>query len=238
MFCQQTSQSIPCVRQSRFLSRLPVLTLMTVCLLALPHPALGQAQPANAAGVPAATVPRLIRYQGVARDLDSKPLTGVVGVTLSLYAEQNGGAALWMETQNVQADATGHYSVLLGSTKADGMPSELFASAQARWIGVQIEQQAEQPRALLVSAPYALKAVDADTLGGLPPSAFVHVSAEEAGTSSQSPVSGGSANAVTKAVGAVQLGPQSAVTTSGGTAKTIPMFTTATNIQNSILTQT
>ena len=46
-----------------------------------------------------------------------------------------------METQNVQADAGGHYSILLGSTKPDGLPSELFASEQARWIGVQIEQQ-------------------------------------------------------------------------------------------------
>src|SRR3984957_4995815 len=183
MFCQQTSRFISCVRQSRVLSRLPLLTLMTICLLALPHPALSQVQTADRASVQVAIVPRLIRYQGVARDLASKPLPGGVGVTFSLYAEQNGGAALWMETQNVQADATGHYSVLLGSTKADGIPSELFASAQARWIGVQIDQQAEQPRTLLVSAPYALKAVDADTLGGLPPSAFVHMSAEGAGTS-------------------------------------------------------
>jgi hypothetical protein len=238
MFCHQVSGSISCVRQSRFLSRLQVLTLITACLLALPHPALSQAQAANAGAVRSATVPRLIRYQGVARDLESKPLTGLLGLTFSLYADQNGGEALWMETQNVQADAAGHYSVLLGSTKNEGMPSELFASAQARWIGVQIEQQAEQPRSLLVSAPYALKAVDADTLGGLPPSAFVHVNSEEAGSSGQSPASPVTVSGVTKVGGVVQPGPQAAVTTSGGTAKTIPMFTTATNIQNSILTQT
>ena len=33
--------------------------------------------------------------------------------------------------------------------------------------------EVEQPRVLLVSVPYALKAADADTLGGLPASAFV-----------------------------------------------------------------
>ena len=120
-----------------------------------------------------ASVPRLIRFAGVARDANGKPLSGTIGITFSLYAEQSGGAALWMETQNVQTDSTGHYSVLLGSTKPDGLPADIFASEQARWIGVQIEQRAEQSRTLLVSAPYALKAGDAETLGGLPPSAFV-----------------------------------------------------------------
>lgn len=33
--------------------------------------------------------------------------------------------------------------------------------------------QVEQSRVLLVSAPYALKAGDAETVGGLPPSAFM-----------------------------------------------------------------
>jgi hypothetical protein len=38
---------------------------------------------------------------------------------------------------------------------------------------VQPQGQAEQARVMLVSVPYALKAVEADTIGGLPPSAFV-----------------------------------------------------------------
>ena len=234
MFCQQPSRSISCAAPSRFLAHLQVLTLITVSVLALSHPAFNQAQPAKAT-----TVPHLVRYAGLAHDLDSKPLTGVVGVTFSLYAEQNGGAALWMETQNVQADATGRYSVLLGSTKPDGLPSELFASEQARWVGVQIEQQAEQPRTLLVSAPYALKAGDADTLGGLPASAFMHVSADEARNLGSAPARGEAASGATKIAGVgVPAQPASTVTTSGGTVNTIPMFTTATNIQNSLLTQT
>jgi hypothetical protein len=125
--------------------KLPVL--LTLCLVVLPTTIGSQAQTTSA------TVPRLVRYAGVARDLDGKPLSGVVGITFSLYAEQTGDASLWVETQNVQADGSGHYAVLLGSTKPDGLPAELFASGQARWIGVQVEQQAEQPRTLLVSAP-------------------------------------------------------------------------------------
>jgi hypothetical protein len=32
---------------------------------------------------------------------NNKPLTGTVGVTFSLYQESQGGAPLWVETQNV-----------------------------------------------------------------------------------------------------------------------------------------
>lgn len=184
-------------------------------------------------------LPRLVRFGGAVKDLNGNPLTGVVGITFALYSEQTGGAALWIETQNVTADSNGHYSALLGSTKPDGIPTELFTSGQARWVGVQASGQAEQPRVLLVSAPYALKAADAETLGGLPPSAFLL-----AGSGSN----GGSNNRLDQSVapGANQRSGRTAgspdtssdVTTTGGTVNTIPLFTTATNIQNSLLTQT
>jgi hypothetical protein len=121
----------------------------------------------------ASALPRLVRFGGTVKDLNGSPLTGVVGITFALYSEQTGGAALWMETQNATADSNDHYTVLLGSTKPDGLPAELFTSGQARWVGVQVSGQAEQPRTLLVSAPYAFKAGDAEPIGGLPPSAFV-----------------------------------------------------------------
>ena len=181
------------------------------------------------------TVPRLVRFGGVAHDLNGKLLTGNVGITFALYAGQSGGAPLWLETQSVQADATGHYTVLLGSTKPDGLPAEIFASEQARWIGVQIEQQVEQPRTLLVSAPYALKAGDAETLGGLPPSAFMLAAPVASnGLLTASPTNAPGANSSSTAPPPAS----SNVTTNGGTVNTIPMFTTATNVQNSILTQT
>jgi hypothetical protein len=40
-------------------------------------------------------------------------------------------------------------------------------------LSVQIVGQQEQARVVLVSAPYALKAEDTETIGGSPPSAFV-----------------------------------------------------------------
>ena len=169
-------------------------------------------------------LPRLVRFGGTLRDLNGAPLTGVVGVTFALYSEQSGGAPLWLETQNATADSTGHYTVLLGSTKPDGLPAELFTSEQARWVGVQVSGQAEQPRVLLVSAPYALKAGDAETIGGLPPSAFALAAPVVIGPAALSSPDASTTSSASPAT-------TSDVTTTGGTVNAIPLFSTATNIQ-------
>src|SRR5579864_6145097 len=118
-----------------------------------------QAQQAPVVEQPASTlsnnaVPHLIRFSGTLKDGSGKPKSGVVGVTFALYKDQVGGAALWLETQNVQADAAGRYSVSLGATQASGLPTDVFASGEARWLGVQPEGQAEQTRVFLLSVPY------------------------------------------------------------------------------------
>jgi hypothetical protein len=124
---------------------------------------------------PAATspVPPMVNFSGTLTDVHSKPLTAVVGVTFSLYKDSEGGAPLWVETQNVQPDKSGHYKVMLGSSTSQGLPSALFASGEARWLSVHAQGQEEQSRVLLLSVPYALKALDAETLGGKPASAFL-----------------------------------------------------------------
>src|ERR1700683_65619 len=93
-------------------------------------------------------VPRLVKFSGTLTEASGKPLTGVVGVTFSLYEGQEGGSPIWMETQNVQAGGTGQYTVLLGSTKNEGLPAEAFASGQ-RWLGVQAQGEPERPRVLM-----------------------------------------------------------------------------------------
>jgi hypothetical protein len=64
---------------------------------------------------------------------------------------------------------------LLGVTKNGGVPAELFAGGEARWLQVRFYAPGEVdlPRVLLVSVPYALKAGDADALGGKPASAYL-----------------------------------------------------------------
>jgi hypothetical protein len=127
---------------------------------------------ANSSAV--AAVPRLIKYSGVVRDARGEPLGSVaVRLTFAVYSEQQGGAALWAESQVAQLDEQGYYAVLLGATRADGLPVELFPSGKARWLGVQVEGRDEDSRVLLVSVPYALKAEDAAMLGGRQASDFV-----------------------------------------------------------------
>ena len=137
-----------------------------------------------------------------------------MGVTFALYKDQEGGAALWVETQNVTPDKTGRFSVMLGSTTSQGMPADAFASGEARWLGVQAQGQAEQPRTLLMSVPYALKALDAETIGGKPASSFM-LAPQAAGKSA--------------APGKLPPG----TITGKGTTDFIPRFTGTTTIGNS-----
>jgi hypothetical protein len=180
----------------------------------------------------ATVVPPLVKFAGNVADASGKPMTGVIGVTFFLYKDAQGGAPVWLETQNVHADRLGNYSVMLGSATSQGLPSDLFVSGEARWLGVQISGQPEQPRVLLLSVPYALKAADAETVGGLPASAFMLAAPVASGGShGTDAASAGTAAFATPAA-------TSNVTTSGGAVNTIPLFTTGTNVQNSLLTQT
>ena len=158
---------------------------------------------------------------------------GALALTFALYSEETGGTALWLETQNITADSNGHYVALLGWTKPDGLPTDVFTSEQARWVGVQISGQAEQPRVLLVSAPYALKAGDAETLGGLPSSAFMLANGSQGAASS---AKGASAPA---AAGAQKNSVPSAnpAVTGKGVVDYIPMWDTTSDIVDSIIFQ-
>lgn len=120
------------------------------------------------------SVPNLIRYGGTLYDPHGGPLmSSTAGVTFAIYKQQDGGAPIWMETQNVTTDNGGSYSVLLGSTTVTGLPGDLFSEQEQRWLGVEVQGQPEQPRVLLVSVPYAFKAHEAETLGGMSASDFM-----------------------------------------------------------------
>jgi hypothetical protein len=123
--------------------RLRLSALVVGCLYLMSLTTAAQESSTAPAGAAASNlVPSLINYSGVLRDASGRPLTGVTGVTFLLYSAEQGGAPLWLETQNVVPDKTGHYTAQLGATSAKGLP-------------------------------YAMKAADAQTLSGLPASAFV-----------------------------------------------------------------
>jgi hypothetical protein len=206
--------------------RVVMLSLLMVLLCGPFSPA--QQNVATAAN---ATVPPLIPFASVATDNGGSSLSGAVSITFSLYAAQQGGEPLWTETQNnIQLDATGHYSVQLGITRPNGVPTALFTTGEARWLGVQIAEQGEQPRVLLLSVPYALKAGDAATIGGLLPSAFVLAASPNGAASTYVAASSTEQN----------VSPATAedVTTTGGTADYLPLFSGADTIVDSVLFQT
>jgi hypothetical protein len=178
-------------------------------------------------------VPGLINYSGVLKDINGKPLTGVTGVTFLLYTEEQGGSPVWIETQNITPDKNGKYTVTLGSTKLDASLSDSFANGEARWLGVQISGQEEQPRVLLVSVPYAMKAGDAQTIGGLPPSAFVLANSGKQGAA------GSTASATTPASASskTSVPPANPAVTGKGVVSFIPMWDTTSDIIDSVMFQ-
>jgi hypothetical protein len=173
-------------------------------------------------------VPPLVRFGGVLTDANGKPMTGVVGVTFYLYQDAQTETPLWMETQNVHPDANGRYSVQLGSTKPAGLPTDVFASGEARWLGVQVEGRPQQPRVLLLSVPYALKAADAETVGGLPPSAFVLAAPSSNGAT----VASGAGNST-----AASAPPPSGAVTGTGMANYVPLWDSTSDIVISAIFQ-
>ena len=100
---------------------------------------------------------QLVTFWGVATSPDGKPKTGVAGVTFSLYKDEQGGAPLWMETQNVTLDSTGGYTAQIGATQPAGLPINLFASGEARWLG---------PEDALALAPAAVTITSASGVTG------------------------------------------------------------------------
>ena len=176
-------------------------------------------------------VPHLVNFSGRAADPQGKPVQGITGVTFAIYKDQDGGAPLWMETQNVQTDAKGNYSVQLGATTREGLALDLFTSGDARWLGVRVNGGDERPRVLLLSVPYALKAADAETIGGLPPSAFVRANVAQVARTNSTAT--GSKPAATK--GPAQQA--NSDVTGKGVVNFIPMWDTTSDIVDSLIFQ-
>ncbi len=181
-------------------------------------------------GFSGAVVPQLIKFSGVALDLSGKPMTGTANLTFSIYAQQSGGEPLWFETQTVELDSAGQYTVLLGATRG-GLPMSLFTSGEARWLGIEIGNGPEEARVLLLSVPYALEAGNAETLAGKPLSDFVLKSGTTGVLGSILAPGGAKPKAeLTNTTGTT-------VTTAGGTVGYLPLWDSTTDITKSALFQ-
>jgi hypothetical protein len=139
----------------------------------LPRDVVESPQAAPAAQT-ADTPPTLVRVSGRLAPVDGILVrTETVKLTISLYEQQDSPTPLWVEEQVVTPDAEGRYAAFAGASVPEGLPRELFTTGAARWIGVRAGGEPEQPRFMLLTVPYALKARDAETLAGRPLDAFV-----------------------------------------------------------------
>jgi hypothetical protein len=181
-----------------------------------------------------AAVPRLVNFAGSLKDAAGKPPAGAQALMFSLYSDPDSRTPLWQETQSIEFDEQGRYTVQLGAATANGMPLDLFTSGKSLWLGVQPQAAGavEQARVLLVSVPYAIKAGDANTLGGMPASAFL--------TRDSAALTGGSANGEAPASVASRRNVISASTpalSGAGTANYIPLWIDTGTLGNSLLYQ-
>jgi hypothetical protein len=196
----------------------------------------------NSANACSQGVPHFVKFSGALKNVVGAPSAGVVALRFVIYGDSTGGTPLWQEVQNTQLDSQRHYEVALGATVSEGIPMELFTSGEPRWLEVQplLPGAEEQPRVLMVSVPYALEAADAQTLGGLPPSAFAKATGVTAFGSTPSTDTTSLNTAVGVAPGAAVAQsaavPASTVTATGATVNTVPKFATGSSLANSQIT--
>jgi len=204
-----------------------VIALTAISLAAFSNARLmAQASDTSAVIEPGNTpaVPRLIKYSGILVDSRGYPITVPIDVSFSLY-EQAAAApgeqrpALWQETQHVTPNDKGAYTVYLGNATPLGLPAGVFTSVTAQYLGVKVEGEAEMPRTLLVSVPYAFKAGDAQTLGGLPASAYALAGSQTAAT--------------TTVPAAITPNGATNVTTTGGVLGYLPEFSGTSTVVDS-----
>ena len=175
---------------------------------------------------PSISVPRLISVSGVFRPADRQPPNRVEAVTLAIYADESGGTPLWQETQSINLDRSGTYTLLLGASELDGVPLDVFASGEARWLAIvwQRPGEVEGPRTRLTSVPYALHAMHADTLGGKPASAYM-----------LAPTAGGKATSESTTTTAAVAEPAAV---NPGTTNFLAKYVTAANVDDSAVYET
>jgi len=215
--------------------------ILLALLLSPLLPLVSKAQCTSGANGCAQVVPHLVKFSGVVKNTAGVARTGILAIRFVVYGDETGGTPLWQEIQNVRIDAQGHYEVNLGMTASEGIPVELFGSGEQRWLGVQVlPGEEEEPRILLASVPYALKAGDAQTLGGLPASAFARASA-----ATNQPLVLPEANAPTlpsqvdegSVIGPFPV-PPVGVTFPMGKPNTVPKFSPARSLENSQIIDT
>jgi hypothetical protein len=118
-----------------------------------------------AAGPVGSAVPGQVDFQGLLLDSAGEPATGSVDLAFTLFDAPSGGTPLWSETLPDVPLADGVYSVTLGATTPI-TPAVLEAGTGSLYLEIVVDGETLEPRRPLVAVPFAVRAADADALGG------------------------------------------------------------------------
>ncbi|MBN2119752.1 MAG: hypothetical protein JW734_01675, partial [Candidatus Omnitrophica bacterium] len=118
--------------------------------------------------------PRVITCHGRLTNQEEEILSGAHTFTFRLYSQQQGGSALWSETQPLSVGSSGLFSAYLGDTSA--FPTALDFNT-TYWISIEVDGDGEMsPRLKLPSAAYALNSY---RLEGFKSSQFLRSDADD-----------------------------------------------------------
>lgn len=111
---------------------------------------------------------RLLNYQGKLTDANG-PVTGTVSITFSIYDVPTGGSPIWTEPHNNVTVTNGIFNVVLGSINS--IPDSVL-NGGTQYLDIAVNGEPISPRQQIVSVLFAVKAQDADTVGGKSASDF------------------------------------------------------------------
>jgi hypothetical protein len=127
--------------------------------------------------MPVLAAPTVIPHHGRLLDGADQPVTGAHRLTVRIYAPALTGQTpvpLWEEEYTVQV-FDGVYSLLIGDTAGDRAPLDPLdlSASEDRYLALQVDDEAEMtPWLRIGSVAWALRAGDAETLGGHEPAYF------------------------------------------------------------------
>jgi len=113
--------------------------------------------------------PQEINYQGYLTDAEGNPFNGSMAMTFRIWDAPGAGTQLWSESHAAVPLVEGIFSVVLGASVP--ITSEILDGE--RYLGITVGTDPEMsPRVRMTSSPFAIKAGDADALGGLSSTEF------------------------------------------------------------------
>lgn len=111
------------------------------------------------------TPPSMLAFHGKLAAEDG-PVDGTINVQFELFDSASGGTSVWTEAHDALEIKAGAFSAVLGQSTPI---TTSLVTASRLYLEITVNGETLSPRMAIVSVPYALKADDANTVGGLGP---------------------------------------------------------------------